>query len=255
MITPCRMHRLTARDLPAATTSESCSGRAGWRRSGPATTFASTVEVAIKFLRADLARDADVREAFEREARAAAQLSHPNVVAIYDTAEHDGQPFIVMERLDGRTLADEIRRGPLAGEQVHRIARQVLAALQAAHDAGVIHRDVKPGNVLLTDLDDAKVADFGIAKSVTDDTTTTGPLFATLAYVAPERLRGEGSTTASDQYSFAVVLYEAATGKRPVSPETPAAILAALEEPRALTELEDPQLRAVIERGMAARPG
>jgi len=211
-------------------------------------------EVAIKFLRADLATDPDVRSAFEREARAAAQLAHPNVVAIYDTDEQDDQPFIVMECLPGHTLAEEIQRGPIEPRRLRYLASQVLAALQSAHDAGIVHRDVKPGNVLLTSTGDAKVSDFGIAKSLKDDTTNTGPLFATLGYLAPEQLRGEKASPASDQYSLAVVLYEAATGHRPVSPETPAAILAALDAPRALTEVVDPQLRAVIERAMARDP-
>jgi eukaryotic-like serine/threonine-protein kinase len=211
--------------------------------------------VAIKLLRADLARQASAREAFEREAQAAATLMHPRVVGIFDTGEEDGVPYIVMERLPGRTLEDEIARGPLDDGTVRRLALQVLAALQAAHDAGIVHRDVKPGNILLTESGDAKVSDFGIAKSLADD-HTTDVVMGTAAYVAPERLTGSPATPASDLYSLGVVLYEAVSGATPFAGEHPVAVLRAAQEGAAapLSDDIDAALRTTIERAMARDP-
>lgn len=211
--------------------------------------------VAIKLLRSGLAQDPDAREAFEREAQAAAKLSHPRVVAIYDTGESNGVPYIVMERLPGRTLADEIERGPLSERTVRRLALQVLAALQAAHDAGIVHRDVKPSNILLTVAGDAKVADFGIAKSVDDD-QSTGIVLGTATYVAPERIDGTKASPASDLYSLGVVLYEALSGTKPFVATNPVALLHAAQEGDAppLGDDVEPRLRETIERAMAPDP-
>ena len=118
----------------------------------------------------------------------AARVTHPHIVTMYDTGEDD-VPFIVMELLPGRTLADEIAEGPLQDRRLHQIATEVLSALEAAHARGVLHRDIKPGNVLIATDDHAKVADFGIAKT-TDDASETTALFGTAAYLAPERLAG-----------------------------------------------------------------
>jgi len=211
--------------------------------------------VAVKFLRDDLARHPDLRRRFESEARAAAGLSHPNVVAIYDTGEtDDGIPYIVMERLRGRTLADEIERGAIDPARARRIALQVLDALCVAHDAGIVHRDVKPGNILLTEAGDAKVADFGIAKSVDDD-QTTGVLLGTAAYVAPERLAGDPATPGSDVYSLGVVLYEALSGRKPFTADSPIGVVRAVQRGKAEPlDTGDPELRAVVERAMAKDP-
>src|SRR6202011_4713927 len=122
--------------------------------------------VAVKVLRPELAVHADVRRRFEAEAKAAARLSHPNVVAVHDTGEDHGRAYIVMERLPGETLADRFAAGPVDQEWLRRVAVEVLAALGAAHAAGIVHRDVKPGNILLSDDGRAKVADFGIAKTM-----------------------------------------------------------------------------------------
>lgn len=211
--------------------------------------------VAIKFLREDLARRDDLRKRFEAEARAAARLSHPHVVAIYDTGEtDDGIPYIVMECLPGRTLADEIQEGPLDAERVRTIGLQMLGALEDAHQAGIVHRDVKPGNILITESGDAKVADFGIAKSIDDD-QTTGVLFGTAAYVSPERLTGERATPSSDLYSLGVVLYEALSGRRPFAADSPIEMVRAVQQGKfaPLEGVEEP-LRTVIERAMAKSP-
>jgi serine/threonine protein kinase len=211
--------------------------------------------VAIKFLRDDLSRRPELHERFEAEARAAARLSHPHVVAIYDTGEtDDGIPYIVMECLPGRTLADEIDEGALDQTRVRTIALQVLSALDEAHRAGIVHRDVKPGNILLTESGDTKVADFGIAKSIDDD-QTTGVLFGTAAYVSPERLTGERATPSSDLYSLGVVLYEALSGRKPFAGDSPVDMVRAVQRGKfAPLEGVDPQLRAVIEHAMAADP-
>ena len=133
--------------------------------------------VAVKLLRPMMAVREEIRARFEEEAKAAARLAHPNVVGVHDTGEDaDGTPFIVMERLPGETLADRMAAGPLDSEWVRRMAGDVLLALGTAHDAGIIHRDVKPGNILIAPDGCAKVSDFGIAKSLemTGDLTTTG---------------------------------------------------------------------------------
>ena len=220
--------------------------------------------VAVKVLREEVARRPELRARFEQEARSAARLSHRNVVAVYDTGEEpDGTPYLVMERLPGETLADRIADGPQDPEWVVRLAGDVLGALGAAHAAGVIHRDVKPGNILLTEDDCAKVADFGIAKTAEEaaggDTTATGTLLGTPAYLAPERLTGQPATAQSDLYSLGVVLYEALAGRKPFQADTPVAVAHAIQhtDPEPLTWLRpgiDPALVAAVERSMARDP-
>lgn len=221
--------------------------------------------VAVKLLRAELASDPQLRARFEREARAAARLRHPHAVWIYDTGEDAGlRPFIVMELLPGETLADRISAGPLPESSVRRLASEILGALDAAHSAGILHRDVKPANILFNDEGAAKVADFGIAKTteagVDTDLTTTGHVLGTLAYLAPERTEGKAATPASDLWSLGVVLYEALTGQRPFSGNSAfAAALAARQG--TMTPLAglrpdlSPRLAAGIERAVAPRPG
>ncbi len=215
--------------------------------------------VAVKLLHQGV--DPSARQRFEDEAMAAAQLVHPNVVGVFDTGEHDGVAYIVMERLPGRTLADEIATGPLPIARVRAVADQVLRALEAAHDAGIIHRDIKPGNVLLTDDGTAKVADFGIAKMEEgNDHTATGMVIGTPSYLAPERILGQPATAQSDVYAVGVVLHEALTGDRPFDDPSPvaAADAARCQEPPSL-ELARPDADAAlvraIERSMAKQPG
>lgn len=217
-------------------------------------------DVAIKVLRPQLAADQRVRRRFEDEARASAQLAHPHVVAVFDSGEDDGTPFLVMERLSGRTLADEIRNGPLPLQRVQVLAEQILSALAAAHGAGVLHRDIKPGNVLLSADGSAKVADFGIAKIVDDlDATTTGVVLGTPAYLAPERISGSAATPSSDMFAVGVVLYEALTGSCPFEGEHPIAIATAIQRgefvPVRERRPEVPVAFArVIERALAKDP-
>jgi serine/threonine-protein kinase len=220
--------------------------------------------VAVKVLRPDLVRRPEVRARFEQEARSAARLSHPNVVGVYDTGEDDdGTPYFIMERLPGETLADRMAAGPQDPAWVVRMAGDVLGALAAAHAAGVVHRDVKPGNILLADDGCAKVADFGIAKTAEEaaggDTTATGTLLGTPAYLAPERIDGRPATPQSDLYSFGVVLYEALAGTKPFSGETPVAVANAIrhDEPEPLAWLRpgiDPALATAVQTAMSKNP-
>jgi eukaryotic-like serine/threonine-protein kinase len=217
--------------------------------------------VAVKLLRPELADAADARRRFEGEARAAAALVHPNIVSVFDVDEDSTRPYLVMERLPGRTLADEIARGPLAPARVVDLGIQVLSALEAAHAAGIVHRDVKSSNVLLAADGTWKVADFGIAKTTEslDVLTSPGEVPCTPGYVAPERLAGKPATAASDLYSVGVVLYEALAGRRPFVADSPLAVahLARTEDARPLDELRSglpPELVRVVHRALSRNP-
>jgi serine/threonine-protein kinase len=174
--------------------------------------------VAVKVLHDRLARDPDLLERFRLEAIAAARLSHPNVVRVFDTGIDDGVCFIVMELFEGTTLEDVLReQGPLPGSEASRVVRSVLGGLAHAHRQGVIHRDVKPANVLIDPSGLVKVTDFGIAKAAfaASDLTTTGQLLGTARYLAPEQVAGEGIDHRADLYACGVVLYESLTGRAP----------------------------------------
>lgn len=161
--------------------------------------------VAIKLLRRGLSSQADIRQRFEIEARAAAALNHPNIVRVYDIGNHNETPFIVMERLPGDTLGDQIALGPLPEAQACAALRSVLAALAVAHDAGMLHRDIKPGNLLLAPSGTVKVADFGIVKTAASVHTTTGHIVGTLAYMSPDRVSGKPASVDDDLYAVGVV--------------------------------------------------
>jgi serine/threonine protein kinase len=233
-------------------------------RGGMAEVYAATDrrldrEVAVKLLLPAMAVRPDVRRRFEAEARAAASLTHANAVAVYDTGEHDGAAFIVMERLPGDTLADRMSAGPVEPDRVRRLAHDVLGALGAAHTAGIVHRDVKPGNILLTTDGAAKIADFGIATSLDADPTSASHLIGTPAYLAPERLDGAPASPRSDLYSLGVVLYEALAGAKPFAGDVPVAVAHAIHEGthRPLTEVRpdvDAGLAGVVEQAMARDP-
>ena len=185
--------------------------------------------VAIKLLHPTVSTDTDARRRFEDEARAAASLNHPNIVAVHDCGEHRGAPFIVMERLPGRTLADEIAVGPMPPQRVRAMLYDVLGALTTAHRAAIVHRDVKPGNVLLTQSGGAvKVADFGIAKTTGAAHTAAGQIVGTMAYMSPERVAGAPASVADDLYAVGIVAYEALIGRRPYPQENPASLLRAI---------------------------
>ncbi|OMC56429.1 protein kinase [Mycobacterium sp. IS-836] len=216
--------------------------------------------VAIKLLHPALSAQKGIRNRFDAEARAAAALNHPNIVAVHDIGEHDGTPFIVMERLPGESLADEIAAGPLSPARTHAMLDNVLAALTAAHNAAILHRDIKPGNILLAAGGEImKVADFGIAKTPEATNTLTGHIVGTIAYLSPERLAGAPACVADDLYAVGVVGYEALAGHRPFPQENVAALASAIlhGRPPPLAGLRPdvhPGLIAVIERAMARDP-
>jgi eukaryotic-like serine/threonine-protein kinase len=176
-------------------------------------------KVAIKLLSERFARDEAVRRRFTREALAAARLSgHPHIVTIFDVGEADGRPFIVMEFLPGGTLAQRVRRGPASRDEAIEWLKQAADALDEAHRRGVVHRDVKPANMLLDERGAVHMGDFGIARvvdEVTTGMTLAGTVLGTAGYLSPEQARGEPAAPASDVYSLGIVAYELLTGGRP----------------------------------------
>lgn len=189
-------------------------------------------QVAVKVVIGAHRHDEAILTRFEREARSAARLTHPNVATVYDYGEAEQGTYLVMELVEGETLAERIRRGPLA----HHVAAQVVAdaaeGLAAAHAAGILHRDVKPSNLMLGD-DGAKLMDFGIATTTGDQPLTrSGTIIGTAAYLAPERLRGERAGTEADVYALGAVLFEAVTARRAFTGATPAEVgMAHLHQP------------------------
>src|SRR4051794_14637459 len=190
--------------------------------------FDETLErsVAIKVLHADMSQDPSQLERFRREARAAARLSHPDVVTVIDAGEDDGQPFIVFEYVEGETLKERIRRlGRLPVAEAIAYSIEIGRALMAAHAERIVHRDVKPQNVLIDPEGRAKVTDFGIARSLElDGLTAAGRVLGTTDYVAPEQAIGEGATEQSDIYSLGVCLWEMLTGDVPFKGDNQVAV-------------------------------
>jgi eukaryotic-like serine/threonine-protein kinase len=213
--------------------------------------------VAVKVLEGSLAGDDDVQARFVREARVAAQLSHPNVVQVYDAGETDGRPYIVMEYVPGTTLTQS---GRLPPDEAVQLVLQACAGLQHAHEAGLVHRDIKPGNLLLREDGVLKLADFGIARS-TDATQLTqlGTILGTAAYLAPEQAAGEGVTAVADVYSLGAVLYELLTGRPPYESDS-LADLAAKQSEGLITPVRDLEpsvpdsVEAAVMRALARDP-
>ena len=218
-------------------------------------------DVAVKLLRPEFGRDPDFLSRFRDEARAAASLSHPNIVAVHDFGQDDSGPYIVMELVEGQDLASIIRdNGPLAPRQAARVCADVAKALHAAHVRGIVHRDVKPSNVLVGRDGRVKVADFGIARALTESQLTLpGTTMGSVHYFSPEQARGEVATVASDVYSLGIVLFESLTGQRPFSGDGAAAVaLARLTttppRPSALRSNVPSHLDAIVLRAMALDP-
>lgn len=216
--------------------------------------------VAIKILHPGFDSESDNRRRFEAEARAAAALNNSHIVAVHDSGEHNGMPFIVMERLTGESLHDKIAQGPLPQPLVRSVLDDVLAAVASAHQAGILHRDIKPANILFTSSGEAKVSDFGIAKTAHGTLTAAGQVFGTAAYLSPDRVLGKPATAADDVYAVGVVGYEALTGRRAFPQENIAALAQAILHDRlppvgALRPDADPALASVVERAMARDPG
>src|SRR4051812_30232991 len=225
-------------------------------------------DVAIKMLRADLARDPAFQSRFRREAQSAASLNHPSIVAVYDTGEDTAKdggtaPYIVMEFVDGRTLRDVLQaEGRLLPQRALEITSDILAALEYSHRAGIIHRDIKPGNVMLTRSGDVKVMDFGIARAMTGATSTmtqTAAVVGTAQYLSPEQARGEHVDQRSDIYSTGCLLYELLTGRPPFMGDSPVAVAYQhvredAVPPSKLNPDVSPAIDAIVLKAMAKNP-
>jgi eukaryotic-like serine/threonine-protein kinase len=225
--------------------------------------------VAIKILPAAFAQNAQLRLRFEREAKTISQLNHPNICTLYDVGASDGVDYLVMELLEGESLADRIARGPLPLDEIFRNGQQIAQALDRAHRQGVVHRDLKPANVMLT-RSGAKLLDFGLSKSMVvkpaaDDLThhkaltQEGTVLGTFQYMAPEQVAGEEADHRSDIFSLGVLLYEMATGQRAFQGQTRTSLIAAIvgSEPRPLRELQPmtpPALEHVIAKCLEKDP-
>lgn len=184
--------------------------------------------VAIKILAVDLCDDAEVIARFEREAVTAAKLDHPNIVRIHDVDEEEGQPYIVMEYVDGENLENRLRlAGRFPPRVAARIAADLASALDHAHSLGIIHRDVKPGNVLIPRGGRVKITDFGLAKDLArpDQTLSGEVVLGTPYYVSPEQARGERLDARTDIYSLGITLYLMITGERPFDGRSPSSVL------------------------------
>jgi eukaryotic-like serine/threonine-protein kinase len=232
--------------------------------------------VALKFLPEELSKDPKALERFEREARAASALDHPNICSVYEFGEHEGQPFLVMPLLEGQTLRDRIAMlpsTPFTTDGLLNLGIQVADGLQAAHEKGIIHRDIKPANIFVTNRGDAKILDFGLAKLTRAEDnqslphqetptgsgdvtlTLTGVALGTAAYMSPEQVRGERLDARTDLFSFGLVLYEMAAGQRAFTGETApilhAAVLNQVPTPvRQLNPKIPPELETIINKSL-----
>ena len=228
--------------------------------------------VAVKVLRSGIGDNGELRMRFEREARAISHLSHPHICALYDVGNHNGSEYLVMEYVEGETLAERIQRGPLAVSQVLRYGTQIAEALHHAHRGGITHRDLKPGNVMLTTTG-AKLLDFGLAKFAerlqhsSDDSapetlkhlTAEGTIVGTFQYMSPEQIQGNAVDPRSDIFSLGIVLYEMTSGQRPFPATTSTALIAAIlsADPvplRSLQPATPPALERIVQTALEKNP-
>ena len=194
--------------------------------------------VALKFLSGEFASNPEALNRFRREARAASALNHPNTCTIHDIGEHNGWPFIAMELLEGQALLDRIGSNPIPNDEIVNVGIEIADALEAAHAKGIVHRDIKSANIFITGRQQAKILDFGLAKQAaepstspeasTELVTSPGATMGTVAYMSPEQVRGQPLDSRTDLFSFGVVLYEMATGKRPFRGESTGMIFDAI---------------------------
>jgi len=212
--------------------------------------------VAVKRLFASLAGDGVFQQRFFREARVAAALSHPNLVAVYDVGEEDGLPFIVMEYVDGETLAELMARSrPLPTSRALELISQACAGLEHAHGAGLVHRDIKPQNLLVRRDGVVKIADFGIARTLeATQLTQAGTVLGTAAYLAPEQALGERVTRAADIYSLGAVAYELLAGRTPYTFDSLADLVQKQRRPPAPISGVDARIEEAVQRALSYRP-
>ena len=219
-------------------------------------------KVALKILPQHLSERAELRERFEREARAVSSLNHPHICTLHDIGEQDGIHYLVMEHLEGETLEARLAKGALPLEQTLEYAIQIADALDKAHRQGVVHRDLKPGNIMLVKTG-AKLLDFGLAKLQAADTPTNlsalpteqanltveGTILGTLQYMAPEQLEGKEADSRTDIFAFGAVVYEMATGKKAFEGKSQASLIAAImgQDPRPMAELQ-PMTPSTLDR-------
>jgi serine/threonine protein kinase len=237
-------------------------------------------DVALKFLSGAYSTSSAALERFHREARAISALNHPNVCTVYDIGEGRGQPFLVMELLEGRTLRQRIAAGRISNDELISIALQISEALEAAHSRGIVHRDIKPANIFITSSEVVKILDFGLAKAIPapgqlratpdplvddaptlqDTLTKSSITLGTVSYTSPEQVRGQEVDARSDLFSFGVVLYEMAAGTLPFTGETWPAILNAIltSKPRPVGEVNPaamPDIDRIVEKALEKQPG
>jgi len=226
--------------------------------------------VALKFVPPELVHDRKALDRFFWEARAASQLNHPGICTIHDIEDSDGHPFIVMERLEGRSLKERMLGKAFEIDEILDIAIQVADALAACHAKGIIHRDIKPANIFITNSGVVKILDFGVAKlspglragdtSLVDPLTVAGDIFGTAVYMSPEQARGEELDPRTDLFSFGVVLYQMATGKRPFQGTNAVTTLEAIMNQKPVSPLKinpdlPPELEGIIGRAMEKERG
>src|SRR5512137_266590 len=183
-------------------------------------------EVALKVLPREMLHDPQFRTRFEREAKTIALLEHPAIVPVYDFGEEDGQPYFVMRYMTGGSLADRIKKGPIPLTEAARIFSKIAPALDEAHAKGIIHRDIKPGNILFDQYNEPYIADFGIAKLSESSVSVTGSaIIGTPAYMSPEQAQGEEIDGRSDIYGLGIILFEMLTGQQPYHGDTPMSVV------------------------------
>jgi len=223
-------------------------------------------QVALKFLPPEASRDETTLERFRLEARAASSLSHPGICTVFDIGDDDGSPFIVMEALKGETLRDRIKRAPITVSDVLDLAIQLADALDAAHSQGIVHRDIKPGNIFIGDKNRVKILDFGLAKliqptnatatmSADDQLTVPGSTLGTVSYMSPEQARGEEVDARSDLFSLGTVIYEMAAGVQAFGGSSPGAVIAGILIRQAAPMVErngaiPPRLEEIVQKAL-----